>query len=485
MDPEITPPPWAELERTTRDIPWPALRAFADAVVTDPEVARRLFDAYDHAYENAFDQTTYTDLYVPAIFALAAPKLDDEKRWEIGSWLIGKMGRAARDDADLTLEALEAAAGTMGPVVLPAVLDAIASEPDMYGAWFHLWGLTVLAAKSDDAELRGRVIRACVELLEKADRGEIRPGEAMNAAWTLASLKDTEHTDLLQRLGGKAAEDSCQADYESALKLLQGRLDYTPRVEPWEEPVEEWLTSQCRMAEQGSAEQDAYEEEPDEDEAEVSPLEEYAQLLTRTFVSSRVAAGLPPELLHVAHLIVHDLVHLSLKYLDTKPRDWDEAAMREILLVLIPRDTPADRELLGKIAPIAEAFLYWLGMEGLLTDADALAMMVHDWSDQIVAAGTDRKNWGPVKTFIMETREAGVDAMNKDRVTEFLTRQLTEAVEAVEHLPEPSAPARREPPIPIVEHPSKPARNAPCPCGSGKKYKKCHGRPDAEQTSIL
>ncbi len=24
-----------------------------------------------------------------------------------------------------------------------------------------------------------------------------------------------------------------------------------------------------------------------------------------------------------------------------------------------------------------------------------------------------------------------------------------------------------------------PARNAPCPCGSGKKYKLCHGRPGA------
>jgi preprotein translocase subunit SecA len=22
-----------------------------------------------------------------------------------------------------------------------------------------------------------------------------------------------------------------------------------------------------------------------------------------------------------------------------------------------------------------------------------------------------------------------------------------------------------------------PSRNAPCPCGSGKKYKVCHGRP--------
>ena len=27
---------------------------------------------------------------------------------------------------------------------------------------------------------------------------------------------------------------------------------------------------------------------------------------------------------------------------------------------------------------------------------------------------------------------------------------------------------------------NKPSRNAPCPCGSGKKYKLCHGRPGSE-----
>jgi len=33
----------------------------------------------------------------------------------------------------------------------------------------------------------------------------------------------------------------------------------------------------------------------------------------------------------------------------------------------------------------------------------------------------------------------------------------------------PTAPIRAEPKI---------GRNAPCPCGSGKKYKHCHGRVD-------
>ncbi len=27
-----------------------------------------------------------------------------------------------------------------------------------------------------------------------------------------------------------------------------------------------------------------------------------------------------------------------------------------------------------------------------------------------------------------------------------------------------------------VRHGERPGRNDPCPCGSGKKYKKCHGR---------
>jgi uncharacterized protein YecA (UPF0149 family) len=33
---------------------------------------------------------------------------------------------------------------------------------------------------------------------------------------------------------------------------------------------------------------------------------------------------------------------------------------------------------------------------------------------------------------------------------------------------------RREP----VRNPNKVGRNEPCPCGSGKKFKQCHGSPD-------
>jgi hypothetical protein len=495
MNPESSPLPWERLQRTTGGIPWPALHALAEAAATDTEVVHKLFEVFDEAYENAFEQDTYADLYVPAIFALAAPRLDDAQRREIGSWLVEKMTWAGRDEADLTLEALENAAGTMGPVILPAVLDTIAAEPDAYGAWFHLWGLTALAARSDDTDLRDRVGRACVELLEKADRGEVMPGEAMNAAWTLAALRWTQYADLLDRLAGKGADNFSQADYREALKLLQGRLDEPLLPGPWEEPVEQWLTSSWETARRWFAERVAQEQT---EQAE-GPDARQARLLASSFLESPVAAGLPPELLESAFFIIYRLVYHSLRDFDAPPGDWDEPMLRELVLTVLPRKLPAKREMLVKIAPVTEAFLYWLGSQGVLDDADALAGMIHNLNEQIVAAGLDPKNWSSAKIRVMEAMEAGVDVTDPQVRHALAERELAEALlnlstlsaeepPAREQAPaeEPSAReealAQEEPPIPIVER-AKVARNAPCPCASGKKYKKCHGRPGAQQTA--
>jgi preprotein translocase subunit SecA len=43
--------------------------------------------------------------------------------------------------------------------------------------------------------------------------------------------------------------------------------------------------------------------------------------------------------------------------------------------------------------------------------------------------------------------------------------------------PRPTAPRQQQAPGQVVG--SAPSRNAPCPCGSGKKYKRCHGAPAA------
>ena len=237
--------PWDQLEHRHDDVPWSVLHTFARALVEDRELIPKLIEVHDRAYEAASDQSGYADFYVTGIFALAAPALDDEQRREIGSLLIERLDRAGRDDADLSMEILTAAAGTMGPIILPAVLDAIASQPDTKGAWPFLWSLTTLADKTEDEGLRNRVVQACVDLLERIDRGEADPADGTHAAWTLATLKRPEHTGLLRRWIERPKNPLWDAEYEEALNLLEDRMDYTPRPEMWEEPVEEWLTSRC------------------------------------------------------------------------------------------------------------------------------------------------------------------------------------------------------------------------------------------------
>ena len=483
MNDESSQLPWDQLQHSADRIPWPALHAFADAVVTDSGVMKKLFEVYDQAYREAEQQATYGDFYVAAIFALAAPRLDEQRRREIGAFLVERLVQAGRDGANVSLEVLQAAAGTMGPVIVPAVLDAIAKEPDTLGAWLFLWTLTKLAIKSQDEAVHSRVIQACVNLLEKVERDEADPGDGMNAAWTLALFQRPEHTDLLRRLSEKPKQQWWTADYQGALSLQEGRSDYIPVPELWEQPVEKWLTSRCRMVEEDAgyeyAEETIGEETPEEEQG---PDWGTATFLAAGFVLSPVAAGLPPELRDDAHVFVERLVYFSLSELDTSPRDWDEAALRALLLDIVPRRFLADRRQLEKIIPVMEALLHWLQFDGMLDDGDALAGIIHNWSDQLIAAGMDARRWGSIKTAAMKAINAGLD-INEPQVRKALLEQS--AAPFYEALPEPEPAPRNEPPIPIVEHSPKPARNAPCPCGSGKKYKKCHGRPEAEQTANL
>ena len=463
--------PWDQLQDTEDRIPWPALYAFADSVVTDPGLVPELFEVYDRAYEGAPDHPTRADFYVAAVFALAAPRLNDEQRSAIGALLVDRLVQAGRDDADVSLEVMLAAAGTMGPVIVPAVLEAIAKEPDTYGAWLFLWDLTVLAAQSEDEALRSRVIQACVDLLEKVERGEADPSDGINAAWTLAAFRRSEHEDLLRRLCAKPMKQWWAADYREALELLQSQAERTDLRELWEHPVEEWLTSRCRLADEAAAESDTPEEETEEEDSDKNN----ARLVATGFVQSPVASTLPEDLRERAFFIAERLLYFAVSELDSPPGRWDESVLRELLLDIVPRRMLAARDVLEKVIPVTEALLCWLRFEGILPGADALAQTIHGWADQVVTAGMDQRHWGAAKTMVMKALDTGLD-FTKPQVRRALVDQTV--AELCEPLPSPPV----ELPIPIVERSAKPARNAPCPCGSGQKYKKCHGRPGAERT---
>ncbi len=476
MNGEFSRLPWKELQRTDGVIPWPALRAFADALTADGQLASKLSEVYDRGYEEARDHLTYADFYVAAIFALAAPRLDQEQQREIGAFLVAKLVQAGRDNADVSLEVLEAAAGTIGPAIVPAVLDAIAQEPDTFGAWIFLWSLAKLATQSEDEALRGRVIRACVDLLEKVERDEADPGDGMNAAWVLASFQRPEHEGLLRRLSEKPMERWWIADYRGALALSQGHPEHAAVPELWEQPVEEWLPPRCEMVKDWFEKEQAPSELSEEDSDAAQ-----ARDWTIRFLLSPVARTLPAGLRDDAYTIVYGLLYNSLTRLDKRPAEWDELTLRQLLLGIVPEQTPPDLSLLEKIAPVTEALVYWLGFEGRLDDADALIASVRSLSEDIIAAGMDPQRWGPAKRALMEAKQMGVTVVEEETVA---ASPVEQPAESLPHEPPAGpTPKAQEPPIPISEYSAKVGRNEPCPCGSGKKYKKCHGRSSAEQTT--
>ena len=477
MTDELHSLPWDRIEHTQDEIPWPAMRTFANALATNRELVPRLIEIYDRAYEAALEETGCADFYVAGIFVLAAPHLDDEMRREIGSLLIERLVRAGQDDADTSLEVMLAAAGSMGPVILPAVLDAIAAEPDTSGAWFFLWSLTLLAARTDDPFLRDRVIHACAHVLERADRREIDLDSAGHAAITLAVLKHTEHTELLRRLSDRFMPSPWPNEYAYALDILENRTEYSPPPEMWDRPVGEWLTPQCRTAMTPAdevEETEDYEEEYDQEEQD--PEWETATLVAAGFVASPIAAALPADLRKDAYKIAERLLYESSRVLDRVPRAWDEPTLRKLLLEVLPGRLPADRELLEKVIPVAEAILYWFQFKDILTNGDTLARAIHGWTDQVVAAGLDPKSRASDKPLLVEAMEAGLDPLDPEFTRSFMKPKSSESTGGLPSRTPRQEAGPQEPPIPIVEHRAKIARNAPCPCGSGKKYKKCHGR---------
>jgi len=110
MEDKIAQLPWEALKHTEGEIPWSTLYKFAAEVVVEPSVVDALIELYEQALESGYEHEHYEEFYVPAIFALAAPQLSDERRSEIGDFLVEKLAEAGWEDADISMEVLTAAA---------------------------------------------------------------------------------------------------------------------------------------------------------------------------------------------------------------------------------------------------------------------------------------------------------------------------------------------------------------------------------------
>ena len=122
--------PWQALLHTAGGIPWPALEQFAKTLVADPSVFRNLHELYHDFMSRPYRRSGYECLYVPAILALAAPRLGPYARRNIGEFLVEALLAAAGRDDQLMIDALRDACRAIPPADLPAEAPKdLAAEP--------------------------------------------------------------------------------------------------------------------------------------------------------------------------------------------------------------------------------------------------------------------------------------------------------------------------------------------------------------------
>jgi len=282
-------------------------------------------------------------------------------------------------------------------------------------------------------------------------------------------MKCTDSVNLMEQLRTNMEGALGYGDYADALDLMHDRLDYTPPPRMWQTPVMEWLEPRWQMVRDWHTKKDRQYNEYDEQAAY-----KHAQDLVERFLGSAEAQKLDAEVLEDAGFIANAVITSARDYVGSGPGEFNESVLSEVLLELLPRKVTADRKCFEKVAPVTTALLRWLESEGILADTAELAETVLNWSDKIVENGMNPAFWGMGKSFVMQAKAAGVDVTDDRAMQAFID-------DYNRRLPQKNQPynntdiADLTPTLPIVEHSPKIGRNQPCPCGSGKKYKKCCG----------
>jgi SEC-C motif-containing protein len=176
--------------------------------------------------------------------------------------------------------------------------------------------------------------------------------------------------------------------------------------------------------------------------------------------------------------IVRFFAEFSFRYIGAAPEQWSRGVLTECCLEILPGKMSAEIAFFQAVTPVLSAFFDFLAARNLLSNAGNLSKLVAGLSDDIVAASQDERNWGPSKAFIMAAERAGVDTCDADALRRFMIEYNLRQVARMEAARTGSRPRPRSmtgSSVPV--HPSevKPGRNDPCPCGSGKKYKRCCG----------
>lgn len=188
---------------------------------------------------------------------------------------------------------------------------------------------------------------------------------------------------------------------------------------------------------------------------------------TAAFSKSAYSEDLTEEQKRESEYIILSFTDYMYTHHGLSPEEWDDedGELEECCLDTLPRKMTADLSYFRAIAPVLSAFFSFVTEQGLLKNAATLATRVKELDREIVKNAGNPQNWGPAKSLIMAAKAAGVDTTNIEALKNFLPVYNLQQLEAAKN--RGNCRTQRKTRI---------GRNDPCPCGSGKKYKKCCGR---------
>jgi hypothetical protein len=437
-----------------------------------------LLELREHWDTNSpYDATDLTDFGVLAIFALAARRLDAQGRRDLAQDLMGILFRAGELDDDFLLDATHRVALGLGQAAVQPAMNLIETKGPEAACWFHAARLLESAAVDADEETKASISRLCRRVIQEDPDPTNRYPGCIPAIRVLAALNDTDSLPLLRALH----KASGSPDAREAIQSLEGR-----RVDLWDDkdadeakPVEKWLPEQiAEMRRLLDAQREPGTSVVEGDREERSPGR-YDELM-REFVDSEAHKALPDAVKEEAGFAVSLFLQYAWDGLGIALEALSAADVNEILLDWFPWRILAERSFYESAPGALAAFLDWLGDTGRLGDPAPLRQAVLDCADEMLERSQDSRNWGPGKSLMTAAEKAGIDTTDPSAVRRFAQgKQSPLWGDPSDGLyPEGPQPERDLfAGSPIVRDETRLKRNDPCPCGSGKKYKKCCGRP--------
>jgi hypothetical protein len=156
-----------------------------------------------------------------------------------------------------------------------------------------------------------------------------------------------------------------------------------------------------------------------------------------------------------------------------EPKNWNVSGMVQVCIDVIPRKIMADALYFESIHPSLRAFLSFMDSKNINSRSKIIIKTIDEIKEDIIESSKESSDWGIGKQILNQAISNDIDISDENKLKSFLNSMMGKPLNRPDNYEEEEDDDDNI--IPFVRKDIKIGRNDPCPCGSGKKYKKCCG----------